>query len=184
MLQRDDLDAVIIATPMQIHAAMSIDAMQAGKHVLSEVAAAMTIDECWGLIHAAEKTGKIYMLSENCCYYESVMAILNMVQKGIFGELTYAECGYVHDCSSLMFEGSGALTWRARWPATTAAISTLPTLSDRWPGGWESIRAIVWFHWLRHRLANPVFVIMCPNDSRKGTPPGRSNSRRPTPRAC
>ncbi len=97
---------------MQIHAAMSIDAMQAGKHVLSEVAAAMTIDECWGLIHAAEKTGKIYMLSENCCYYESVMAILNMVRKGIFGELTYAECGYVHDCSSLMFEVSGALTWR------------------------------------------------------------------------
>lgn len=36
MLQRDDLDAVIIATPMQIHAAMSIDSMQAGKHVLSE----------------------------------------------------------------------------------------------------------------------------------------------------
>lgn len=112
LLQRDDLDAVIIGTPMQIHAEMSIAAMRAGKHVLSEVAAAMTIDECWGLIHTAEETGKIYMLSENCCYTESVMDILNMVRKGIFGKLTYAECGYVHDCSSLMFEGNGALTWR------------------------------------------------------------------------
>jgi predicted dehydrogenase len=112
MLQRDDLDAVIIGTPMQIHAPMSIDAMRAGKHVLSEVAAAMTIDECWGLIHAAEETGRIYMLSENCCYSESLMAISNMVRKGLFGELTYAECGYVHDCRSLLFDAGGALTWR------------------------------------------------------------------------
>jgi len=112
MLQRDDLDAVIVGTPMQVHAPMSIDAMRAGKHVLSEVAAAMTMDECWGLVRAAEETGKIYMLSENCCYYDYTLMILNMVQKGLFGELTYAECGYVHDCRSLLFEGDGKLTWR------------------------------------------------------------------------
>ncbi len=112
MLQRDDLDAVIIATPMQVHAPMAIDAMRAGKHALSEVAAAMTVDECWGLVHAAEETGKIYMLSENCCYFQPVMLITNMLAKGLFGELTYAECGYVHCCSGLMFEGDGTLTWR------------------------------------------------------------------------
>ncbi len=112
MLQRDDLDAVIIGTPMQVHAPMAIDAMKAGKHVLSEVAAAMTVDECWGLVRTAEETGKIYMLSENCCYFQPVMQITNMVAKGLFGDLTYAECGYVHCCSSLMFEGDGALTWR------------------------------------------------------------------------
>jgi len=112
MLQRDDLDAVILGTPMQVHATMAIDAMRAGKHVLSEVAAAMTVDECWGLVRAAEETGKIYMLAENCCYFQPVMLITNMLAKGLFGELTYAECGYVHDCRSLMFEGDGTLTWR------------------------------------------------------------------------
>lgn len=111
MLERDDLEAVIVATPMQVHAAMAIDSLRAGKHVLSEVAAAMTLDECWGLVRAAEETGRIYMLSENCCYWEPVMMILNMVQKGVFGELTYAECGYVHDCRTLMFQGD-QLTWR------------------------------------------------------------------------
>ena len=40
MLARDDLDAVIVTTPMQLHAEMSIDALRAGKHALSEVAAA------------------------------------------------------------------------------------------------------------------------------------------------
>ena len=112
MLTRDDLDAVIVATPMQVHAEMSIGALRAGKHVLSEVAAAMTIDECWGLVRTARETGKIYMLSENCCYWPHVLMIQKMIQKGIFGGLTYAECGYVHDCRGLMFQGDGSLTWR------------------------------------------------------------------------
>lgn len=112
MLQRDDLDAVLIATPMQVHAPMAIDAMRAGKHVLSEVAAAMTVDECWGLVRAAEETGRIYMLAENCCYFQPVMMISNMLAQGVFGALTYAECGYVHDCRALLFEADGTLTWR------------------------------------------------------------------------
>jgi len=112
MLQRDDLDAVLVATPMQLHAPMSIDALRAGKHVLSEVAAAMTVDECWGLVRAAEETGKIYMLSENCCYWPHVMTIRRMIAKGVFGQLTFAECGYVHDCKALSFAADGTLTWR------------------------------------------------------------------------
>ena len=112
MLQRDDLDAVLVTTPMQDHAVMSIDALRAGKHVLSEVAAAMTLDECWGLVRAQEETGKIYMLAENCCYWRHTMMILNMVEKGIFGDLTFAECGYVHDCRFINFEPDGTLTWR------------------------------------------------------------------------
>ncbi len=112
MLRRDDFDAVLVGTPMQVHAAMSIDALRAGKHVLSEVAAAMTLDDCWGLVRAAEETGRIYMLAENCCYADHALMILNMIRKGLFGTLTYAECGYVHNCPGLMFQADGALTWR------------------------------------------------------------------------
>ena len=112
MLQRDDLDVVIVTTPMQVHAEMSIDGLRAGKHVLSEVAAAMTLEECWGLVRAAEETGRVYMLSENCCYGHDQMMVSNMVRKGVFGDLTYAECGYVHDCRGLTFKADGTLTWR------------------------------------------------------------------------
>jgi predicted dehydrogenase len=112
MLTRDDLDAVLVATPMPLHAAMSVDALRAGKHVLSEVAAAMTLDDCWALVRAAEETRKVYMLAENCCYWYHVMLILNLVQKGLFGDLTFAECGYVHDCRELGFQPDGSLTWR------------------------------------------------------------------------
>ena len=114
MLQRDDLDAVMIATPMQDHGLMSADALRAGKHVLSEVAAAMTVEECWDLVRATEETGRIFMLSENCCYWRHVMQIQNMIDQGVFGELTFAECGYVHDCRRLSFDAEGKITWRGR----------------------------------------------------------------------
>jgi len=112
LLTREDLDAVLIATPMQWHGQMAADALRAGKHVLSEVAAAVTLDECWDLVKAEEESGKTYMLAENCCYYQTNLAVLEMVKRGLFGERTYSECGYVHDCRSLFFRGDGSLTWR------------------------------------------------------------------------
>ncbi len=112
LLAREDVDAVIIATPMQLHEVMSVDALRAGKHVLSEVAAAVTLDECWALVRAAEESGRIYMLSENCCYYRQNLMVLQMVRAGLFGDMTYAECGYVHDCRALSFNPDGSLTWR------------------------------------------------------------------------
>jgi predicted dehydrogenase len=112
LLDRSDLDAVVIATPMKDHAVMSVDALRAGKHALSEVAAGCTLEECWALVEAVEDTKKLYMLSENCCYQQSCMMVLNMVQQGVFGDLTYAECGYVHDCRPIKFESDGSLTWR------------------------------------------------------------------------
>ena len=112
LLKRDDVDAVIVATPMQLHGRMCIDALRAGKHTLSEVAAAVTLEECWGLVRAERESGKVYMLSENCCYYAQNLAVLNAARAGVFGEFTYAECGYVHDCRALAFNGDGTLTWR------------------------------------------------------------------------
>jgi predicted dehydrogenase len=112
LLQRDDLIAVIVAPPIQWHAAVSADALKAGKHVLSEVAPALTLDECWALVHATEESGKLYMLAENCCYYDDVMMLRNIVRQRLFGDLTYAECGYVHNCRTLLFNDKGELTWR------------------------------------------------------------------------
>jgi len=112
LLARDDVDAVLVATPMPLHAPMSIEALRAGKHVLSEVAAATTLEECWDLVAAAEQSGRTYMLAENCCYWKPVLTIARMLRAGLFGDCTFAECGYVHDCRSIQFAADGSLTWR------------------------------------------------------------------------
>ena len=61
MLEKADIDAVVISTPMQCHVPQAILALQAGKHVMCEVTAAVTMDELWWLIETVEKSGKIYM---------------------------------------------------------------------------------------------------------------------------
>ena len=103
LLNRDDLDGVIIATPWEWHAEMSISAMNAGKHVGSEVPAALTVKDCWSLVNASEKSGKFCMLMENVCYRRDIMAILNMVRKGMFGELLHLQGGYQHDLRDVKF---------------------------------------------------------------------------------
>jgi len=112
MLERDDFEAVLIATPIPWHAVMAVDAMNAGKHVGSEVPGAYTVDDCWSLVDTKEKTGKRYMLLENYLYERSRLMVLNMVRAGVFGDIYYAECSYIHDCRALRFESDGALTWR------------------------------------------------------------------------
>lgn len=114
MLKDDVCDAVIIATPMQVHAQQAVAAMKAGKHVLSEVTACISHREAISLVETVEKTGLTYMMAENYTYMRPHMMILNMVRKGVFGELTYAEGMYLHDCRVLYHNSDGSLTWRGR----------------------------------------------------------------------
>jgi len=115
LLAHGDFDAVFIATPVKWHAQQSLAALRAGKHVLSEVFAMETIDEGWELIEAVESSGKVYMMAENYCYRRENMMVLNMVERGLFGEITYAEGSYVHDCRSLRVDRNGQLTWRGEF---------------------------------------------------------------------
>src|SRR5262249_32295420 len=114
LLGRGDVDAVLIATGNEDHAHMAVDAMRAGKHVLSEVPAATTVAECWELVRACEESNVRYMLAENYTYFRSNKIVLNMASQGMFGETTYAECGYTHDTRSLQFEANGASNWRSQ----------------------------------------------------------------------
>ena len=103
LCKRDDIDVVIIATQWEEHAPMAIYAMQQGKHVAVEVPAVLTIEECWKMVNTAEETQRNCMMLENVCYGDEELWILNMVEKGVFGTLTYAECAYIHDLRELLF---------------------------------------------------------------------------------
>ena len=91
MLERDDIDIVIIATPWELHARMCVDAMKAGKHAFTEVPAAVTLDECWELVDTSEKTQKHCMMMENCCYGREELFCLNLCRLGLLGDLLHGE---------------------------------------------------------------------------------------------
>lgn len=119
MLARDDIDGVIIATPWLWHTRMAVATMKAGKYAGVEVSAANTIEECWDLVNTSEATGMPCMILENVNFRRDVLAVMNMVKQGVFGEIVHARCGYRHSLLGVKFNadlkfGEGA-HGEARW---------------------------------------------------------------------
>jgi predicted dehydrogenase len=80
MLAKEKLDAVLIATPWELHKPMIIGAVHAGiKYVATEVMLGITLEDHWEVVKAAEQYNAHVMMLENVCYRRDVMAIVNMV---------------------------------------------------------------------------------------------------------
>ena len=104
LLSDKNIDAVIIATPWEWHAPMILDAVKAGiKYIGTEVILGITLEDHWDVVKAADNAGAHVMMLENVCYRRDVMAVLNMVRQGIFGEIMHLQGGYQHDLRGVKF---------------------------------------------------------------------------------
>jgi predicted dehydrogenase len=112
LLLRDDIDLVYTATPWQFHVPICLAAMKAGKHVATEVPAAYTIDECWKLVDASEKSRRHCIMMENCSYGYNELLVLNMVRAGVFGAIKHGGAAYNHDLREILFENRDEGLWR------------------------------------------------------------------------
>jgi predicted dehydrogenase len=111
-----DMDVVVVATPLPYHVSNSIAALESGRHVLSEVPIANSIEECEALVKAVRRSEGKFMFAENCNYWYFVEKWRELIADGELGKPIYAEAEYVHDCRSIMRDSDGNLTWRASMP--------------------------------------------------------------------
>ena len=125
------MDAVFIGTPIMYHADQAVKALEAGVHVLSEVTAASTIEDCQRIVDTVGRTGKIYMLAENCIYWPFVQEWKGMVQAGRIGNVFYAECEYLHPIPGLIVDPeTGDKRWRAQRPPLHYCSHSLGPILD------------------------------------------------------
>ena len=96
LVSREDVDAVLAVGAWNSHVPVCVAAMRAGKYAATEVGGANSLEACWQLVNTSEETGMPCMMLENCCYGRREMMVLNLVRKGMFGELIHAKCGYRH----------------------------------------------------------------------------------------
>jgi predicted dehydrogenase len=89
-------DAVVVASNGRLQVGHAIQVMEAGCHVLSEVPGAYTEEECVRLRAAVERTGKVYMLGENTCYWDFFRYFRKWTVEDRFGPLSIAEGEYLH----------------------------------------------------------------------------------------
>ena len=106
-----DVDVIVIATPMPLHAPMAIAALNAGKHVFSEVSAATDLTQCWQLAQAVKSSGRKYMMAENYCYMKPNVLVKELARRGLFGALYFGEGEYIHDVKDL----NRQTPWRRVW---------------------------------------------------------------------
>jgi predicted dehydrogenase len=107
-----DLDAVLVASPMPLHVPHAVAALQAGKHVLSEVTAATSLEQCWELLEAVRASGRKYMLAENYCYFRPWSLVLGLVRAGLFGELYYGEADQIQEFKAGFPPPETGYNWR------------------------------------------------------------------------
>jgi predicted dehydrogenase len=116
MMDREDLDAVIIATYWQWHTAMAVYAMKTGKYAGVEVPAGIHMDELWQLVKTHEETKVPCMMMENWSYRGENLAVLNMIREGLFGEIIHCHCAHSHDCTDIWwFDEKGMPRWTGEY---------------------------------------------------------------------
>ena len=114
---KTDIDIVVISTPIPFHEEQVVKALNAGKHVLSEVTMANTVEGCRAIWEAAKRSKGKYMLAENYIYFHFQKQWREFVQEGRIGNIHYAEAEYIHDIRDLLIDQtSGETFWRTYRP--------------------------------------------------------------------
>jgi len=94
LLASEKLDALAIQTDPRKQVPLACRAMEAGLHVMTEVPAAYTVEDCFKLVSTVEKTGKTYLLMEQLRYGGYVQAWRSIVEKGVIGRPLFGEGEY------------------------------------------------------------------------------------------
>ena len=133
LLKREDLDAVTIATPDQVHREIAIAAMEAGKHVMCEKPMALTVEDCKAMVEASKRTGKKLMVGQICRLAPSFLLAKELIDRGDIGDIFFIESEYAHDYAKKV-----GPNWRfdpasPRHPVTGGACHAMDLM--RWIAG-------------------------------------------------
>jgi predicted dehydrogenase len=94
LLERKDVDAVLIATHDPMHAQISIDAMEAGKHIYCEKPMTRYLDEAFRVYDTVKRTGRVFQVGSQGCSAEGWHKCGEMVRDGKIGTLIWAQGFY------------------------------------------------------------------------------------------
>jgi len=87
LLEKKNIDGVIIATPLHLHSVMSIDALKAGLNVFCEKAMAKTPHECLEMYRVQHETGKILLIGHQRMFNPRYLKAFEMINRGQLGDI-------------------------------------------------------------------------------------------------
>ena len=148
MFESGLVDAVLVETPPETHAAVCIAALGRGLHVMSDVPAVHEIAEAGPLWEAARRAKSVYAFGATTNFWGFVDACADFVRQGFLGKPYFAEAEYVADIDWLV----KATPWRAHYPPILYCTHSLgPVL--KWIG--EELREVTCFSTGGRHRADP-----------------------------
>lgn len=117
LLDDKDIQIVLVCSPDLFHAAHSIAALRAGKHVLCEKPMAVNIESCVKLVETVDETGLTFMASQFMRFEPAYKRIKQIYDAAEIGGAFFVEGSYIHDMRSLY----DPVTWRSH-PRTAQNI--------------------------------------------------------------
>ena len=106
LLQDPTVDFVHINTPIPDHAAMTIAALEAGKHVACTVPMATSVEDCQRIVELSAATGLKYMMMETVVYSREFLYLQELHAKGELGKLQFLQASHQQDMDG----------WPGYWP--------------------------------------------------------------------
>jgi len=106
LLKDPEIDAVHINTPIPDHAAQSIKALLAGKHVACTVPMATSVKDCETIVKLTKKTGLKYMMMETVVYAREYLYVKELYDKGHLGKIQFMQASHQQDMDG----------WPNYWP--------------------------------------------------------------------
>jgi predicted dehydrogenase len=108
--KNQDIDAVYIALPNRLHAAYTIRAAKAGKHVLCEKPMATTVEDCQAMTTACKAAGRKLMVAYRLHYEPTNLAAIDMIQQGLLGKIKAIASANGHGIQPGEWRGDKALS--------------------------------------------------------------------------
>ena len=128
LLESPDIDGVVIATPLYLHAPMTLAAMDAGKHVFCEKAMALTMDECKEVYDAYQKSDRVLYFCMQRMFDEKYVKGIQMIHSGLIGDIVGERCYWFQ--SRLAPPGAFPelerhINWRLYWDYSAGLMTEL-----------------------------------------------------------
>jgi predicted dehydrogenase len=108
LLAANAIDALLVETPAECHAAFCARALAAGVHVMSDIPPVASLEEAEMLWAAGQGSRAVFQTGANPNFYGWIDTVIDLRRRGLLGDPYYIECEYIHDCRRLW----AATPWR------------------------------------------------------------------------
>ena len=131
MIDAGGLDAVVIATPLNMHARHTLDALDSGLHVWCEKAMARTIDDCGAMVKRSQDKGKVLQIGHQRMFHPTYLNALKRVKAGEIGTITQVRASWHRNTSWRRPVPAGSddrhINWRLYRDSSAGLMTELAT---------------------------------------------------------